>query len=321
MEQIGTFEGQAVHQARLVSGTGVEVDVLSFGAVVRDWRVPDRAGVPRTVTLGFDSFEPYIANSRAFGAMCGRVANRIRHGRFTLGGATYQLDLNRPPDHIHGGSRGLGLQLWNMEADDRSARLTLTSPDGEMGYPGTVRFTVTITVEGNKVRFEMLGEPDRPTPVNLAQHSYYRLGGTVAEHVLQVAAHLVCDLDERFMPTGEIVDIRGTPLDFTAPRAIGTVPIDRNFCLHARDPAGVLDGRDYRLSITTDRPGLQVYNAFNMPPVAVPGLGGEMYGPFSGIALEAQDWPDAMNHPNFPSIIATPDRPYRQTTEVTIVPR
>jgi aldose 1-epimerase len=321
VERIGTYEGQPVLQARLVSDTGVEVDVLSFGAIVRDWRVPDRAGVPRTVTLGFDTFEPYVANSRAFGALCGRVANRIRYGRFTLDGAQYQLDLNRGPDHIHGGSRGLGQQLWAMDADGRKAWLTLTSPDGDMGYPGTVRFAATITVEGNTVTFDLTAEPDRPTPVNLAQHSYYRLGGTVAEHVLTVAAHRVCDLDERFMPTGEIVDVTGTPLDFSVPRAIGVTEIDRNYCLDSGDPACVLEGLDYRLTLSTDRPGLQVYDAFNMPPVAVPGLGGVMYGPFSGIALEAQDWPDAVNHPAFPSIIATPDRPYRQTTRVTIVPR
>lgn len=321
METFGTYEGRPVRQARLRSDAGVEVDVLAFGGVLRDWRVPDRNGTARSVTLGFDSFEPYADNSRAFGAICGRVANRIRDGRFTLDGTTYQLDRNRPPYHIHGGRRGLGHQLWDIEADGRTARLTLTSPDGEMGYPGTVRFTVTFGLDGHTLTFDMTGEPDRPTPINLAQHSYYRLGGPVAEHTLQVDAHRVCDLDATFVPTGEIVDIRGTPLDFRAARPIGATEIDRNFCLDGGAPAGVLEGRDYRLEIATDRPGLQVYDAFNLVPVATPGLGGVRYGPFCGVALEAQDWPDAVNHPAFPSIVATPERPYRQTTRITVTPR
>jgi aldose 1-epimerase len=317
----GTFEGRPVHEARLVSGTGVALDVLSFGGVVRDLRVPAADGVTRSVTLGFPTFEPYIENSRAFGAICGRVANRIRDARFTLAGTSHALDRNRGAHHIHGGRRGLGLQLWEMEADDRTARLTLTSPDGEMGYPGEVRFTVRITLKANSVTFDMTGEPDRPTPINLAQHSYYHLGGPVAEHTLMVDARRVCDLDADFLPTGEIVDVAGTPLDFRSPRPIGTTEIDRNYCLDGNDPAAVLEGRDFRLSLTTDRPGLQVYDAFNMPPVPVPGIGGVRYGAFAGIALEAQDWPDAVNHPSFPSVIATPDRPYRQTTTVTVLPR
>ena len=321
MRVFGEHEGRPVHEAMLRSDAGVEVSLLSYGALVRDWRVPDRNERPRTVTLGFDTFEPYPQHSRSFGIIAGRVANRVRDGRFTLGGQTYQLVRNDGGNHLHGGSVGLGRRVWTMEADDAHARLTIDSADGEMGYPGKVRFIVEVRLEGFALSFTMRGEPDRATPIALAQHSYYALGGDPRAHELTVAARRVTATDERNVATGEVVDVDGTRYDFRSPRPVGSGKIDINYCLDRCDPAAVLVGETMRLTLTTDRPGLQVYNAHDMPIIPVPGLGGARYAPYAGIALEAQDWPDALNNAHFPKIIATPDAPYEQRTTVTIAPR
>ena len=318
---IGEFAGEPVHEAVLTSDAGVEVSVMSWGAVVRSWTVPDAGGAPRQVTLGFDTFAPYPQWSRSFGVVAGRLANRVRDGRFTLDGTTYQLDRNKGPHHLHGGSEGLGQQNFTLEADGRRARLTLDSPDGAMGYPGAVRFTVDISLDGHTLTFDMTGEPDRRTPIALAQHSYYVLGGPVADHVLTVAAGHTTETDELNVPTGPLLPVEGTALDFRTPRRIGDTPLDDNFCLTGATPAAVLEGEAMRLTLVTDRPGLQVYDSFDMPDIPVPGHDGVRYGPWSGIALEGQDWPDAVNHPSFPDVIAAPDRPYRQTTSVTIEPK
>lgn len=318
--RLGTHEGHPVDEAHLVDG-GVEVRLMSYGAVLRDWRVPDRTGAPRAVTVGFERFEPYPQWSRAFGIIAGRVANRVRNGRFTLDGVAYQLDRNEGPHHLHGGRRGLGRRLWHIEAEGPHARLTLTSRAGDMGYPGTVVFTVDATLAGHTLTFDMSGVPDRPTPIALAQHSYYRLGGAPADHRLAIAAEATTMTDEEKLTTGAFAPVAGARVDFRRLRRVGTEPLDDNFCLTQRTPAAVLEGADMRLTLVTDRPGLQAYNAYDAPPIPVPGHSGQHYGPFCGIALEAQDWPDAVNHPHFPPVIATPERPYRQTTSITIAPR
>lgn len=319
IETFGTYRGQPVHRATLASDA-VTLSLLSWGALVQSWQVATPGG-PVEATLGFETFDPYPQHSRSFGIVAGRIANRVRDGRFILDGKTYQLDLNKGAHHLHGGAEGLGRQLWSMEADGSRARLTLTSPDGEMGYPGTVAFTVDIVLDGATVTFDMTGVPDRPTPIALAQHSYYALGGPVAEHVLMVAADRTTVTDADNVPTGPLAPVAGTWLDFRAPRAIADTKLDTNFCLTAGAPAATLAGRDLALTLATDKPGLQVYTAHDFPQIPVPGLNGAHYGPWAAVALEAQDWPDSVNHDTFPDVIATPDRPYRQTTSVTILPR
>ncbi|MEO1102592.1 MAG: aldose epimerase family protein [Pseudomonadota bacterium] len=318
MQVFGSHDGETVHETTLQDGD-VSVSILSLGAIVRNWRVPDRSGRLRSVTLGFDEFAPYAVNPKAFGIIAGRIANRVREGRFPLDGQEVQLDINMPPDHIHGGTKGLGKQVWQMESDGRTARLTLTSPDGEMGFPGAVEFTVIISLEGHTLTFDMTGVPDCKTPIALAQHSYYDLGGPVAQHTLEVPADTITELGPRKIPTGGILEVAGTPLDFRNPRAIGTTEIDINYCLGTKRPACVLTGADYRLTLETDRPGLQVYNGYDFQVIDAQGHDGRRYGPFPGVALEAQDYPDAVNNPSFPSVMRTPDAPYRQRTSVTIV--
>lgn len=317
----GAHPDGPVHQATLASDVA-EVDILSYGAILRDWRVKTPTGW-RTVTLGFDTFEPYLANPRSFGIVAGRVVNRIRGARFTLDGVEHRLEENRPPHHIHGGSNGIGKRLWTMEATSKGVRLTIDSEDGDMGYPGHARITVDFRLDGAALTFDMTGEVDRPGPISLAQHSYYNLSGaqTVEDHVFQVPASRRTALDDAFVATGALVDV--APYDARTPRRVGTQPLDLNYCLDPRpadEPAGRVSAGGLALTLHTDQPGLQVYNAFNMTDVGAPGLGGRHYGAFAGLALEAQHWPNAVHHPHFPSVIARPGAPYRQTTTVTIAP-
>ncbi len=324
--EFGRLERREVREAVLETAAA-RVAVLSYGCVVRDWRV---AGAP--MVLGFDRFEDYPAHSRAFGIIAGRVANRTARGRFRLNGVDHQLPVNNGPNHLHGGVLGLGRRIWEMETDDRAnaVRLRYASPDGEEGYPGAVDFAVTIRLSGARLSFEMEGRPDRPTPVNLAQHNYYSLGcADVLGCEVEIRADRCTPVDATLIPTGEIAPVAGGPLDFRRARRMADaagapVPIDLNLVLEeGRDlaaPAAEVfapeSGR--RLRLWTDQPGLQVYNAPEMD-MPVPGLDGRRYGPYAGLCLEAQHFPDSLNKPAFPSIIATPDAPYRQVTSVEIV--
>ena len=319
MKTYGTIGGKPVYEAVLRDGD-VSISVLSHGATMRDWRVPDASGKAQSVILGFDDIGPYTDNKRSFGILAGRIANRVRDGRFTLDGKAYQLDQNQNGNHLHGGRDGISRQHWTMEADDKSARLTLRSPDGAMGYPGNVDFTFVITLDGHTVTFDITAVPDRPTPIAPAQHNYYRLGAPLAEHVMTIAADRTTAVDEALIPTGALNPVDGTPLDFRAPKRIGDQRIDDNFCLTGAEPACRVETDAYALTMTTDRPGLQVFTGFTLPQFETEGHDGIVYGPFAGLALEAQNYPDTVNNPGFGDVTATPDRPYRQTTQVTIVP-
>lgn len=319
MKTFGTIGGKPVYEATLRDGD-VVVSVLSHGATMRDWRVPDASGREQSVILGFDDIGPYTDNKRSFGILAGRIANRVRDGRFTMDGVTYQLDQNQNGNHLHGGSDGISRQHWTMEAAEKSVRLTLRSPDGAMGYPGNVDFTYVISLDGHTVTFDITAVPDRPTPIAPAQHNYYRLGAPLAEHVMTIPADKTTAVDEGLIPTGALNSVDGTPLDFRKPKAIGNQKIDDNFCLTGDEPACLLETDAYTLTMHTDRPGLQVFSGFTLPQFTETGHDGILYGPFAGLALEAQNYPDTVNNPSFGNIIATPDRPYRQTTRVCIVP-
>ena len=327
-ENFGEHEGQTVRRATLESGQA-RVSVLNYGAVTQDWRIL-RAGQARPVVLGFERFEDYPKHSRSFGIIAGRVANRTAKGQFTLDGQSYQLPTNNGPNHLHGGTFGLGRCIWEMDAEGtRAVHLRYRSPEGEEGYPGTVDFELTVTLRDATLTYEMTARPDRPTPVNLAQHNYYNLGGeTILEHQLHIAASQYTPVDDTLIPTGEIAPVQDTHFDFTAPTLIGAHAqardgIDLNLVLDSdrdrSEPAATLKGPDgVRLSLWTDQPGVQVFNAPKME-IPVPGLDGRRYGPFSGLCLEPQKFPDALNQSHFPSVIATPEEPYRQRLAVEIV--
>ena len=324
IEEFGTLDDRQVHRATLQSDR-VALSIVSLGCITQDWRVD---GIP--VVLGLNSVEDYLAHSKSFGVIAGRVANRIAGGRFLLGGTDYQLPLNHGPNHLHGGPGGLGNRIWQMESGDNAVRLTYHSPDGEEGYPGAVDFTVTIALDDTKVSYEMTGRPDRPTPINLAQHNYYNLNGhgDVRGHTLWVPADTHTETDAALIPTGRILPVEGSVMDFRSPRTIaaadpGAIGMDGNLVLRADlDRAELVatvsaDNSPLRLRLWSDEPGLQLFDAPLMD-IPVPGVNGERYGPFAGLCLEAQHFPDAVNHPHFPPIIRDPDNPYVQRYIVDI---
>lgn len=324
----GDLDGRPVEAVTLESGAD-EVTILSFGCVLQDWRV-DAPGGSLPMVLGFPDFAAYLTASRSHGAIVGRVANRTRHARFELDGRSYALTANHGPQrqhHIHGGATGLGKRNWSVETDAEAEAVTLRylSPDGEEGYPGSVAFAVTYSLEGGRLTCEMRGVPDRPTPINLAHHAYFNLGGggTVQDHLLWVDAEAYTPVLPNSIPDGTIAPVAGTPLDFLVERAIGATAIDNNFVLRpGRDPAAPAGSAfcprtGLRLRVWTDQPGLQVFDAPTMT-VAAPGHGGERYGPFAGLCFEAQHFPDSLHNPGWPSIIRSPEVPYLQRYVVEI---
>ncbi|WDR07332.1 galactose mutarotase [Devosia rhodophyticola] len=327
----GQFKGQPVQQFTLVSETGVEVDIINFGVVVRDWRVPVE-GQLRSVVLGFDSMDDYVGHSPHFGSLAGRVANRIKGASFELGGEKFKLPPNVGALQLHGGTEGLGLQVWNgvINQERNSVSFSHFSPDGAMGYPGDVTFTAVYTLVGNRLRLDLSAKADRETPISLVQHQYFNLGKgpDVLDHKVQVNSTAYTELGADLCPTGAILPSKGTQYDLRAPRTMrddAGAPLDYDINLvldNGRDlqmPVARVEGPDgaLTLSIWTDRPGVQFYNGV-WTDVAVPGLGGQTYGKHAGLCLEDQNFPDALHNPHFPSIIHGPDRPYRHWCEIEI---
>ena len=327
----GEHNGQRVDQFRLTSDTGVSVDIIGYGVVVRDWRVPV-AGGERSVVLGFDQFGAYPAHSPHFGSLAGRVANRIKNASFELDGVTYQLPPNAGELQLHGGDEGLGRQVWQGQVDsaNNAVRFTHFSPDGAMGYPGNVNFAATYTLSGNRLRLELSATTDRATPISLVQHQYFNLGTTedVLDHTIQVNSSAYTELGDDLAPTGAILPSKGTVYDLRQPRTMrdanGT-PIDYDIGMvldngrRLADPIASVISPDKALTLKlwSDRPGVQVYNGV-WTEVPVPGLNGKRYGKHSGFCLEDQAFADAVHNPHFPNVIYSPDRPYSHWCEFEI---
>lgn len=329
--RIGTFDGRDVLETVMESETGVRVAIMSYGAAIRDWQVPVAGGM-RSVVLGFDRFEHYPEYSPYFGAIAGRVANRISGARFTLDGKEYRLPANEGQNHLHGGPKGFGKQLWKMEplSGEEGVRLRLTSPDGEMGYPGKLEIAVTYRLSGNRLRIDFSAETDAPTPVNIVQHNYFNLmgEGDIRDHTLQIAADAYTPCRDDLIPTGEIATVDGTQFDFREARPLKDeagepLSCDNNLVLtKGRDvstPVARLTAPDGSLALTlkTDQPGLQLYTGGKVN-VPVPGLHGRTYPRFAGLCLEDQNFPDAINHADFPSPVITPERSYSHWCEIEV---
>lgn len=312
-------DGRSVDEVVLESSEAA-ISVLNLGCVLRDWRVDGPTG-SLPMLLGFPTLEGYLHRSKHHGAIAGRVANRTAGATFELDGQRHDLTANDGANHLHGGLVGLGNRIWEMEVESASNTVYLAylSPDGEQGYPGAVHFRVSLKLDGPRLVCEMSGLPDRPTPVNLANHNYYNLGGsgTVQDHVLWIDADRYTPVDAELIPTGEIREVEGSDFDFTTEREVGDRRIDHNLVFRddrdkKRPAMRMISPRTGRkLEIWTDEPAVQVYDTFNM---TIPGTGldGQSYGPFAGICLEPQHFPDTLHQPEWPGIIATPDAPYFQ---------
>jgi len=313
-------DGTAVQRVR-ISGGGLTANVITYGASVQGLWID---GIDHSVVLGSETFDPYLSEKQYFGAVVGRVANRIGNASFTLEGKTYQLDTNYLGRHLlHGGSEGVGVQVWSIaDVTPESVTLSLTEPDGHMGFPGELAMQVTYTLKDGALCVEFAAQADRDTPCNLAQHSYFNLDGdgSVLDQNLRISADHYTAVDADKIPTGDPVAVDGTPFDFRADRQIGDHGYDHNFCLsrstQALRPVAWLTSKKsgVQLTVETVETGLQVYDAQHFPADGMEGLGGLVYRTNGGLALETQAWPDAINQSGYPECVIGPNRPYSSET-------
>jgi aldose 1-epimerase len=325
-------DGTPVNLYTLTNAHGLTAKVTNYGTIITELHVPDRQGKPGDVVLGFDNLAQYLTGHPCFGCTCGRVANRIAKGKFSLDGKQYSLAINNGPNHLHGGLKGFDKALWQAEPmTGASVKFSYASPDGEEGYPGRLVATVQMTLnDANELRIDYAASADKPTPVNLTNHSYFNLrgAGDVLGHELFLAADHYTPTDATLIPTGEIAPVRGTPMDFTSPAPIGArfsalrgepVGYDHNFVLNSGGKGMALAARVYEpatgrvLEVETTEPGVQLYTA-NFLDGSLTGKRGTVYRQHAGFCLETQHFPDSVNQPNFPSTILRPGQTYRQST-------
>ena len=327
--------GESVTQYTLTGPTGLEADILDYGGIVTALRVPADTGKV-DVVLGFDTLEDYLEKSPYFGATIGRYGNRIAYGKFSLDGTEYTLATNNGEHHLHGGKRGFDKHIWKTTVGEGAQLVqTYASPDDEEGYPGelTVRVTYTLTAD-NALRIDYRATTDAPTVVNLTNHSYFNIrdgGRTSAEdHVLQLDADRITEVDAGLIPTGELLDVTGTPFDFRTPKPTGrdvnaTHPqleapgtYDHNFIFADYDGTLRQVGSVYdpqsgrRMTIATTEPAVQLYMGNYTEPVV--GKGGTAHTGRSFYCLETQHYPDSPNHPHFPSTVLRPGEVFASTT-------
>ncbi|MEO5323360.1 galactose mutarotase [Mesorhizobium sp. CC13] len=330
VSEFGRMPDGSVVEAISIAADGIAANILTFGASLADLVVATSDG-PRSVVLGFDSLDGYLTHGAFFGAIAGRCANRIAGGRFILDGVEHQLDLNEAGrGHLHGGADGFFRRNWTVvDASDNSVLLGLASPDGDQGYPGKVIATCRYSVDEGRLRIALGARSDAPTLVNLATHAYFNLdgGGTVLDHRLKIAAEAYTPVDSQNAPTGDVLAVDETPFDFRGLRPVRNGPdgahaaYDHNFVLAmqpAPEPwhAARLEGphSGIRLDLWTTEPGLQFYDG-GFLPVAPPLRGGVEGVRHGGLCLEPQRFPDAANHPHFPSAVLRPGEIYSQVTE------
>ena len=331
-----TADGQAVELFTFKNKNGMLVKVMTLGATVVELHAPDKQGKTANVVLGFDNVAGYQSeDNQFFGCIAGRVCNRIDKGKFTLEGVEYKLATNDGKHHLHGGKASFAKVVWKakvkQDAKNPAVVFTYVSPDGEEGYPGTLTAQVTYSLsDSNELSIDFQATTDKATPVNLTNHSYFNLSGagaeTVLDHELLIDAKEYTPTNDELIPTGKFAPVAKTPLDFTKQKRLGAriEPLiktgamghDHNFVLSKRhtEPsfaARLFDPQSGRvLTVRTTQPGLQVYTGNFLK--GQKGKGGQVYQQRSAICLETQHFPDAVHHPNFPSIILQPGETYQQ---------
>ncbi|MEP7380567.1 MAG: aldose epimerase family protein [Gemmatimonadota bacterium] len=337
-----TPDRRAVYAYDLTNRAGTRLTAITLGATITALQVADRTGVLDNVVLGMDDVDGYLTRSPYFGTVVGRYGNRIAGGHFTLDGTEYQLATNLAPNHLHGGVVGFDKHLYAAravtQAGNVGVRFSLTSPDGDEGYPGEVRFSVRYLLgDDDTVTIDYQATTTRATPFNPTQHSYWNLAGSaradILGHDLIVHADRFTPVDRTLIPTGELSPVDGTPFDFRVATAIGArigAPdaqlrfgdgYDHNYVLRPAQRRGTLSpaarlhdpvsGRV--LEVLTSEPGMQLYSGSQLKPGLI-GRAGRVYGPNAGVCLETQHFPDSPNHPQFPCTILRPESPFRSRT-------
>jgi len=342
-QPLGAVDNRTVELYSLTNANGMIVKIMTYGGILQSILTQDRNGEMAIVVLGLATLDDYLTKSPYFGCITGRFANRIAKGQFTLDGAIHQVAVNNGPNSLHGGNKGFNKHVWAASeirnGDELAVKLSRTSPDGEENYPGTLHVDVTYALnDANELRLDYRAVTDKPTIVNLTNHSYFNLAGEgsgcVYDHVLQLNASRYTPTDATSIPFGEIATVTGTPLDFTEPTAIGgrirddfeqlvfgrgydhnfvidrPSPDDKSLILAAvaTDPAS---GR--RMEVRTAEPGVQFYTG-NFLDGSIVGTGGRTYRQSDGFALETQHFPDSPNQPSFPSAILRPGETFTSTT-------
>jgi len=324
MEIFGhTPEGEAVHRLTLKGG-GLTAKLITWGAALQDLRLE---GHEAPLVLAFPTFDDYPASSPYFGANVGRCANRIGNGRFELDGETIQLDMNfREKHHLHGGKVNAGKRNWSVvEHGDSHAVFEIKSADGDMGYPGDCLMRCTYRLEADGVMaISFESQTNKRSITNMVHHSYFNLvdGGAtpIDAHEVRIAAEHYTPVNDDLIPTGEVAPVEGTEYDFRASRPIferGERPVvyDHNFCLsdsktQMRRVVNVHAPQSgVSMFVETDQPGVQFYagNTLGRPAI---GLLGQPYDNYAGFCFETQNWPDAVNHDHFPSVVMEADETY-----------
>ena len=310
------------------------VKITNYGGIITEIHTPDKNGKLGNIVLGFDNLDQYLEGHPFFGALVGRYGNRIANAQFSLDGETYQLAANNGDNSLHGGLKGFDKKLWDAEViscDERAAlKLTTVSPDGEEGYPGTLKVSVTYELLMDQLFITYEAETDKATPLNLTNHSYFNLAGegTILDHILYINASRYTPVDDELIPTGELANVEGTPFDFRKPFVIGErieeVPggepggYDHNFVLDGSDDekvlaAKVMDPMSGRfLEVLTTEPGVQFYTGNFLDGTLE--SNGKIFAKNSGMCLETQHFPDSPNQPDFPSTILRPGNKFISQT-------
>ncbi|HEX5966335.1 MAG TPA: aldose epimerase family protein, partial [Pyrinomonadaceae bacterium] len=307
----------------LTNNNGVQVSITNYGGAITSIMVPDRNGVFGDVVLGYDTIEDYMRNPRFLGALIGRHANRIAGGRFSINDVQYQLTQNNGANHLHGGVRGFDKRIWKVRETQSGLHLEYFSTDGEENYPGNLAVAVDYSLnDENEFRIDYHATTDKDTIVNLTNHSYFNLAGTgdILGHELMLHAGSYTPVSDDLIPTGEILSVDGTTMDFRTRRAIANGGYDHNFVLDdwdhgsIRSVAQLCDPKSGRvMEVFTTQPGIQFYSG-NFLDGSLIGKGGVAYHKYAGLCLETQHFPDSPNHPNFPSTVLRAGETYSQTT-------
>ncbi|MGC4946694.1 aldose epimerase family protein [Streptomyces sp. DT224] len=325
----------------LDSGTGVRAEILTYGGILHRLTVPDTAGAPASVVRSLPALDHYTGKNPFFGALVGRYANRIAHGRFTLDGAEHQVPATDRGHALHGGPDGFHTRIWQAEgsATDEAAalRLTLHSPDGDMGFPGALDVTVTYTLDAaGTLALDYAATTDRATVVNLTNHAYFHLTGRgdILGHTLQVDAGHYLPVDEEGIPEGPAAPVAATPFDLTEPQTLAdriALPHEQLRRAGGFDHCWVLDGADAPASprraarltapdggrvmeVWTTEPGIQVYTA-NQLDGTLADVDGGHHERHSAVCLETQHLPDSPNRPDLPATVLRPGEHFRSRTE------
>lgn len=346
-QKFGTLpEGTQVDLYTLENDHGVVATITTYGGIVVSLMVPDQHGKFDDVVLGFETLDGYLAGHPYFGAIIGRYGNRIAKGKFVLNGLEYTLAQNERENHLHGGLKAFDKVIWQSSEfkndDGVGLKLTYLSKDGEEGYPGNLDVTVIYTLTNNNaLKIEYSAASDKDTVVNLTHHSYFNLlgamsGKDILEHEMMLNADCFTPVNQELIPTGELQSVKGTPMDFTQPIAIGTRlhdeyeqlaiagGYDHNWVLNRQDDSSILAARVYEsatgrvMEVHTTEPGIQFYTG-NFLDGSITGKGNVVYQKHAGFCLETQHFPDSPNQPAFPSTVLKPGEKYTQTTVYTFL--